>query len=64
VEVKVKTDGSMQWAASYCSTPTLPFLLYYAPRVFLSFSLLVEPINRTQVGWGSLALLHFLFHVS
>jgi hypothetical protein len=28
VELKLKTDGSMRWAASDPSTPTLPFFLY------------------------------------
>jgi hypothetical protein len=27
-EMKPKTDGSLRWAASDSSTPTLPFLLY------------------------------------
>jgi hypothetical protein len=28
VEMNLKTDGSMRWAASDSSIPTLPFLLY------------------------------------
>jgi hypothetical protein len=33
MEIKLKTDGSMRWAASDSSTPTLPFLFYYVIRV-------------------------------
>jgi hypothetical protein len=33
MEMKLKMDGSMRWAASDSSTPTLPFSLYYDIRV-------------------------------
>jgi hypothetical protein len=34
MEFKLKMDGSMQWAASDPSIPTLPFSLYLALGAF------------------------------
>jgi hypothetical protein len=50
VEIKLKMDGSMQWAASDPAIPT--------------FRLLFEPINRTLWGWSSLPFLLILFRIS
>jgi hypothetical protein len=37
VEVKAKIDGSMRWAASDSSTPTLPFFAVLYPKGIFVF---------------------------
>jgi hypothetical protein len=47
IELKLNTDRSMRRAESDPTTLILSFSLYYALGAFYSFTLLLEPINRT-----------------